>query len=284
MGDLAQRRGVLGRWGQAVNVIATGTVCLGGELPGKLDAWRAAGGDGVELWRADLDGQRDQPIRRALGRMKVVNVQPLHDYAGCPADLRAAKRTEAAAVLSEARYWDAALLCCAATHPRANRQMITRDLRDLAHWAELAGTEIWYEALPWSTWDHTLPAAWERVVKVDRPNVKVVVDTWHHLVTGGCPSFVRRLDPARVGLVQISDLCREPTREDLITVARNDRALPGDGYMAKPITMIVDSLLDAGYAGPFSAEAMNRSLRAADPYDAAGKIMAALGRVLPTLS
>jgi len=268
-----------------VNVVGCGTVCLGGDLPSKLQAWRAAEGTGVEIWRDNLEGHRSPELRQALGSMKVINIQPLHNFAGVPPDKVADARTHASAFISEARYWDAAVLCCASTHLRTRPDLITNDLQDLAHWAGLAGVEIWYEALPWSRYDCTLPAAWERVQQVDRENVKLVIDTWHHLITGGDPGYVRRIPAARVGLVQLSDLAREePTIEELIGVARNERALIGDGFMAKPMKVIVDTLLDEGYGGPISAEVMSRPLRATDPDTAAQKIMAALRQVVPTPS
>jgi 4-hydroxyphenylpyruvate dioxygenase len=279
--------------GDITNLFGMGTVCLGGDLPSKLNAIRDAGGNCAEIWYSDLDGPSEATIEAALrGRdgerpLTVLNFQPIHNFAGHPPDLRSEARTHAAAILSWAHRFNAqAVLCCASTHLRTDRATITQDLRDLAGWAwhQYGGRDVLYEALPWSRWDRDLAAAYQRVLEVDKPNVKLVIDTHHFLVCGGDPRYVRGIDPRHVGLVQLSDLRHEPTAETVIDTARNHRVPPGDGYMTKPITDIVDILLDAGYAGPFSAEVMNRRLKATDPHTAAHKIMTALGRVAPIYS
>jgi 4-hydroxyphenylpyruvate dioxygenase len=279
--------------GDIANLFGLGTVCLGGDLPSKLNAIRDAGGNCAEIWYRDLDGQSEAAVRAALKgkpgerELAVLNMQPIHQFDGHPTDTRADARTHAAAVLSWAQHYSAkAVLVCASTHLRTDKKTITQDLRELAGWAwhQYGGLEVWFEGLPWSRVDRDLPAAYQRVLEVDRPNFKLVIDTFHDALCGGDPRYVRGIDPAHVGLVQLSDLRHEPTVETVIDTARQHRVPPGDGYMTRHATDIVDVLLENGYGGPFTAEVMNRRLKATDPHTAAHKIMTALGRVAPIWS
>jgi 4-hydroxyphenylpyruvate dioxygenase len=269
-----------------VNAYGIGTVCLGGnDLAAKLRACHGAGCDGVSICHDDLHGALARPLRDALGGRRVLAIEPLRNFAGVTGQLRTDARTHAAAFLAEARFWAGpseddpapAVLVCSSTHPATNPELITADLRQLCEWAALTDTPIWYEALPWGWADRTLADAYRRVLAVNMPNFYVVVDVFHHFLTGG--------DPSLIGLVQLSDLIGDiPDIYTMISTARNERELCGTGWMTRPTQKVVGTLLDKGYTGPIAAEVMNRGLRADDPHTAARKIMHSLGRVAPIYS
>jgi len=273
-----------------VNRCGIVSACLGGPLPGKMTAWRGAHGNAIEICREDLAGLRDSQIRPALGDMRVLDIGPLQ-WGGLPPDLEEDQRTIVAGFLGDARYWNAkAVLVCASTHLRTIEAKITGDLQKLASWAGQSGLDVWYEALPWSRWDRSLEAAWRRVELVDRPNFHLMIDTWHDALCGGDPDFVRRLVQdkgrlAKIGCVQIADYAGpEPPVERLIIAARNERDLPGEGWMTRHMITVMRYLADAGYEGAYSAEVRNRRWRATDPDTAAEKIRNAMGSVTSACS
>lgn len=276
-----------------MNAFAASTVCLGGRLAAKLEAWHGAGGREIGFWLPELKGVREYDIRPSMDGIRVAYIEALADYPGCPdvplpgdQTMRGVKRNEAAAFLSAAMYWQAPMiLVCAPTDLRTDPGRITSDLAELGGWASTMGLRVGYEALPWSRFDNSLPAAYARVLEAGMPGtVQVVIDTWHHLACGGDPAYVREIAVSDIALVQLSDLSPDtpwPTAETVIGTARNLRALPGEGWMTGPMRQMVSDLLDAGYEGVIADETRSRTVRAAPPRSAARWIMTGLGKVAP---
>lgn len=177
--------------------------------------------------------------------------------------------------------------------------LIVSDLRRLADLgaAQSPPVRFVYEALAWGNHVFTWEASYEIVMRVDRPNLGLCLDTFHILArvyadplsrTGvretaeadlraGLASL-RAIDPAKVFYVQVVDGERlaapldekhpfyVPGRPSWMNWSRNARlfALEEDrgGYL--PVLEVVEAFVGFGFSGWVSLELFNRSL--AEPH------------------
>ena len=90
----------------------------------------------------------------------------------------------------------------------------------------------------------TLVHAAELVARSKRSNAHVLIDALHFSRSGGLPSHVGQIDPARLRYAQICDAGPDRPRADdtpaLIREARTGRLLPGDGVL--PLRELVAAL------------------------------------------
>lgn len=258
------------------------TVLLGGSTADKIAAAGSAGFDQVELWRQDLDTHPGGApgVLRALGqaRLGLTDFQVLLDFDGAPGGRRTAKRQEALQMLDLAVQLNATtLLAPASTDPHCDAARIVEDLAWLARQAAARGLRIAYEAMAWSTVNHTTPAAWRCVQAASQPNLGMVIDAFHLFATGRDASDLDGIPMQRIYLVQLSDLASDVSSEKVKAVARHGRLLPGDGHF--PLASLLQRLAAGGYAGPIGLEVFNDELQARDPAEVAQEAMAALRRV-----
>lgn len=140
---------------------------------------------------------------------------------------------------------------------------------------------IMYEPMAWCSVDNTLPLAWERLQRLDQPNIGLVVDLFHICALGGDASQLDGIPADRIYEVQLCDMAEMPPqdKQPLSEYARHQRLLPGDGIIE--VERFVDKLKSAGYSGPVGIEVFNDKLKAQPADVAAQKAWQALNRYWP---
>lgn len=267
------------------NPLFLNTVLLGGTTSTKLAAASAAGFDGIELWRQDVEAVADGPgaVRRLLAaeRVSLTDYQVLIDFDGAPGTRRQEKRAEATQILDEARQVGAStVLAPASTDPNCDPDRVEEDMRWLAKHAAERGLRVAYEGMAWSTINPTLAAAWELVERLDEPNLGLVVDAFHLFVRDGTAAELGPLEAERIYLVQLSDLDQAADLANIADTARHRRLLPGEGRF--PLESMIERLRTMGYEGPVGIEVFNDALKAADPFSVARRAIDSLRRCLQT--
>ena len=264
------------------NPLFLNTILLGGSTAEKIAAAGSAGFDQVELWRQDLDAHPGGApgVLHALAQadLGLADFQVLLDFDGAPGARRSAKRQEALQMLDLAVQVGAtSVLAPASTDPDCDAARIVDDLAWLAQQAATRGLRIAYEAMAWSTVNHTTPAAWRCVQLANQANLGLVIDAFHIFALGRNASDLDGIPAERIFLVQLSDLDRQVSKTGLKTAARHRRLLPGDGHF--PLASLLQRLSAIGYAGPIGLEVFNDALHARAPAEVAQEAMAALRRV-----
>lgn len=94
----------------------------------------------------------------------------------------------------------------------------------------------------------TLEACWRIVKKANRPNLGLVLDTFHFYAGNSTLRSIAALDPRKVFMVHLNDVMPGPRAR--LHDAR--RLYPGDGVL--PLGPILRALRGIGYGGPFSVE------------------------------
>jgi 2-keto-myo-inositol isomerase len=95
---------------------------------------------------------------------------------------------------------------------------------------------------------NTLEACWRVVRRVNRPNVGLVLDTFHFYAGNSSLRSIAALDPRRLFMVHLNDVMPGPRAR--LHDAR--RLYPGDGVL--PLASLLRALRAIGYAGLFSVE------------------------------
>lgn len=153
--------------------------------------------------------------------------------------------------------------------------------RGLAHVADLAaghGLGITVEFLPWTPLS-TLGAAWDLLQAADRPNLSLVLDSWHWLRQPGGPQLdvLAAIPGERIGVLQLCDAPAEASG-DLLAETMTARLLPGEGAVDHAALL---ATLDAIGADPLVApEPFNPARAAAGPTVYAHEIAEATRRLL----
>ena len=195
-----------------------------------LDAYRAAGADGIGIWEMKLAEDslvrfRTSGLEAAAAVPVVPSILPLPLMEG-PAD--PGERVEAlcASVERLARYDPTCVLFL--TGPGDNRATVVEGIRQVADAAERAGVRLALEPIQrefgrfW-TIVSTLDDAAALLDEAGRPEVGLVFDTWHLWNAPGLLDEIAR-HRDRIVALHVADW-RDPTRNT------NDRVLPGDGVI-----------------------------------------------------
>ncbi|MBY4840722.1 sugar phosphate isomerase/epimerase [Pantoea sp. DY-5] len=255
-------------------------VLLNGEPEEKLRAARAAGFEQVEIWRADVQASTPQLAKQL--QLGFTNVQVLRDFTGAPDRDRQQKREELRQFIQIAQT----IGCDTIQAPASTRDdcvaaRIDEDLRWMASEAARYNMRIMYEPMAWCSVDNTLPLAWERLQRLDQPNIGLVVDLFHICALGGDASQLDGIPAERIYEVQLCDMAEMPPqdKQPLSEYARHQRLLPGDGIIE--VERFVDKLKSAGYSGPVGIEVFNDKLKAQPADVAAQKAWQALNRYWP---
>lgn len=258
-------------------------VLLNGEPGQKLQAARDAGFDQVEIWREDVEACEGGAA--ALAEISArqgpgfTNLQVLRDFTGAPSALRSQKREELRQFIQIAQ----ALGCDTIQAPASTREdccadQIDDDLRWMASEAARYNMRIMYEPMAWCSVDNTLPLAWQRLQRLDQPNIGLVVDLFHICALGGDASHLDGIPADRIYEVQLCDMAAVPAqdKQSLMAMAKHQRLLPGDGII--DVERFVDKLKSAGYQGPVGIEVFNDALKRLPPDVAARHAWQALTR------
>lgn len=252
------------------------TVSLGGTLVEKIEAIAAAGFDGIELLDADLRGAGMSSTECAhrcadLG-LAIDLYQPFRRAEGVSdTEFRAVVERFRVALHTVAELGADAILVVSNTDGDADpdRDRSVAQVAALADVAAGCGVTVMYEALAWGTHIDHVADAWEVVRRGDRPNLKVVIDTFHHLAVGENPAVVAGIPGESIGFLQIADapwerLDTARTPPALMQWSRGHRCFPGEGNLAlyEPTATVVA----AGYRGPLSLEIFNPGYRRQAPH------------------
>lgn len=242
------------------------TVCLGGGLETKLSAAAKAGFRAIELFENDLTffpgKARDaRAIASDLG-LEIIALQPLRDFEGAPEPQRRRNFDRALRKLELTRELGAPLLClCSSVAEGALGEpaRIADDLGELADLARQFGLRIGYEALSWGRHVKDWTAAWDVVQRADRPNLGIILDSFHICVRGNPIESIAALPSDKIALVQVADA--PALQMDPLSLSRHYRCYPGQGDY--PIVDYLDAVARAGYRGPISLEIFNEQFRGA---------------------
>jgi 2-keto-myo-inositol isomerase len=124
-----------------------------------------------------------------------------------------------------------------------------RVLRELSAMARPYGVRLAYEFLGFADCTvNTLAQCAAIVEKVARPNVGLVLDTFHFFAGGSKLASIRQMNPDKIFIVHINDVERAPRRKMHDAL----RLYPGKGIL--PLAGILRGLKAVGYAGGFSVE------------------------------
>lgn len=124
-----------------------------------------------------------------------------------------------------------------------------RVLRELSGIARPHGVRLAYEFLGFADCTvNTLAQCAAIVDRVARPNVGLVLDTFHFFAGGSRLDSIRQVDPRKIFMVHINDVERAPRRKMHDAL----RLFPGKGII--PLPGILRMLKAIGYAGKVSVE------------------------------
>ncbi|WP_019926401.1 sugar phosphate isomerase/epimerase [Nocardia sp. BMG111209] len=110
---------------------------------------------------------------------------------------------------------------------------LSRSVDQFAALAELAaahGMETTVEPSPGLTVGD-LPTALDVIDRIGRPDFRLLIDSMHILRSGATPADLARVDPDRIGYIQLSDAPVVATDPNYMNEAMFDRRIPGDGEL-----------------------------------------------------
>jgi 4-hydroxyphenylpyruvate dioxygenase len=242
------------------------TVCMGGALEGKLAAAAKAGFRAVEMFENDLtffNGKpRDARLMAADLGLEIVALQPVRDFEAMPAPIRARNFERAERKFELMHELGATLLSlCSNVSEEAidDPARAAADLAELADRARQHGFNIGYEALAWGRHVRDWTAAWDIVRAADRPNLGIVLDSFHACVRGNPLAPMSAIPVDRIALVQVADA--PALQMDPLSLSRHYRCYPGQGDY--PVVDYLDAIERTGYRGPVSLEIFNDQFRGA---------------------
>jgi sugar phosphate isomerase/epimerase len=249
---------------------------VGQSFADDLDAYRAAGADGIGIWEMKLGDDsleqfRASGLESAAAVPEVPSILPLPLMEG-PEE--PAERIEAirAGIRRLAPFEPLCVLFL--TGPGEDRRTVVEGIRAIADEGERAGVRVALEPIQrefahfW-TIVSSLDEAAALLEEAGRPDVALVYDVWH---LWNQPLEQIEIHRERIGAVHVSDW-REPTRNT------NDRVLPGHGGIEfGPILEAVrwDGLYDLEI---FSDPELPDSLWRDDPRELARRGVEALSSV-----
>jgi 4-hydroxyphenylpyruvate dioxygenase len=239
---------------------------MGGTLEGKLSAAARAGFRAVEIFENDLtffSGKaRDvRAMAEDLG-LAIVALQPMRDFEAMPEPARARNFERARRKFDLMDELGTALLCiCSNVSDQAidDPQRAAADLAELADEAARNGFRIGFEALAWGRHIKDWTAAWDVVKQADRPNLGIVLDSFHACVRSNPQEPMAQIPGDRIALVQVADA--PAILMDPLSLSRHHRCFPGQGDL--PIDDYLDAVARSGYRGPISLEIFNDQFRGA---------------------
>jgi len=121
----------------------------------------------------------------------------------------------------------------------------------------------------------TMGELWDLLEAIDRPQVGVLLDSYHWYVGQSDPADLTRLPAELIAQVHINDADPHLPREKLKDL---ERLLPGEGCI--DLGAFLRAVKATGYDDTISVETFDQSLVALGPFEAARRAKAALDRVL----
>ena len=242
------------------------SITMAGPLEAKLAAMRDAGFTQVMLMAPDIaghpTGEGNAIAAARKSGLRMTGFQVLRDFEGLSGHLHAYKVDIAKAMLEMCHALGSkVLLVCSSTsaHAAGDRELLVRDLQQLAMLALPLNIRIAYEALSWGRYVNEYPHSWEIVELADRSNLGLTLDSFHILANRTRFEALADIDPRKIFLVQLSDFMWHEMRspEDRIDTARHYRVFPGEGVHSGQLADFVRALDQMGYRGDYSFEVFN---------------------------
>ena len=131
------------------------------------------------------------------------------------------------------------------------------------------------EYMPWTT-VKTIMDAWRLIERVNHPAAGIVLDIFHHMKGGSRLEDIRNIPAEKIAIVHLNDLV--DTGEDLLTLCRNRRLLPGEGKF--PLREFVRAVRATGYHGWYALEILSEAYDKQDPGMIARRSYASLKALL----
>ncbi len=238
-----------------------GATTLKADLATDITVAGRAGFDFIEIWAAKLIGYLDRGGLPALRRdLKRAGVRPatlnsveritFNDPSG---HIRMLEDFQRLCRVAEAIGCETILVVPSPRPAGISAAAIEREsvrvLRELSRIAKPHGVRLAYEFLGFADCTvNSLAQCAAIVEKTARPNVGLVLDTFHFFAGGSRVSSIREADPRKIFMVHVNDVERAPRRKlhDAL------RLFPGKGVL--PLLPILRALKASGYAGGFSVE------------------------------
>ncbi len=242
------------------------TVTMGGTLETKLSSAARAGFRAVEIFENDLtffNGKaRDvRTMAEDLG-ISIIALQPMRDFEAMPEAIRARnfERAQRKFDLMDELGTSMLSLCSNVSPDVINDpQRAAADLAALADLAAQRGFRIGYEALAWGRYVHDWMQAWDIVRIADRPNLGIVLDSFHAIQRGNPLPPMAKIPADKIALVQVADAPN--ILMDAMSLSRHHRCFPGQGDY--DIQGFLEAIVQTGYSGPVSLEIFNEQFRGA---------------------
>jgi 2-keto-myo-inositol isomerase len=238
-----------------------GATTLKADLATDIAVAGKAGFDFVEIWAAKLMGYLERgglpALRRDLKRAGVeaatlnsVEHVTFNDPSG---HIRMLEDFQRFCRVAEAINAETVIVVPSPRPKGVSLASIEREsvrvLRELSRIALPYGVRLAYEFLGFADCTvNTLAQCAEIVDKVARPNVGLVLDTFHFFAGGSRLASIRQVDPGKIFIVHINDVERAPRRKMHDAL----RLYPGKGIL--PLTSILRALKAIGYTGRVSVE------------------------------
>jgi sugar phosphate isomerase/epimerase len=216
----------------------------------------------IGVWRRKLDeyGEQQAAERVAAAELAVSSVSFIGGFTGAAGmTYREAMADAYSTLFTAAALRAECLVVCPGSRgrytARHERRLIIHAIRELAIAANEFDLTLALQPMQprfshrW-TGLHTLDATLEMLDEVDRPNVGMVLDTFH---LGHDRELVERIPEFtdRVSIVQLCDSVAHPK-------SVYDRCLPGEGVL--PLREVVNALLENDYRGCFDLQIWSEQL------------------------
>jgi 4-hydroxyphenylpyruvate dioxygenase len=253
-------------------LVTANTRTFSASLAHVADAVKAAGFNGLELWKEDVarlpGGAAEVRTVLASTELRVSALQLLRDFEGSGPERVAERLAEAERLMSLMPLIGAdTLLVCSNANPHSSSDRLEQaaDLRALAELAAARHLRIGFEPLAWSPWINNYETAWDCVASIDHPALGLTLDMFHLFARETPISFLERVPIEKYFGVQLCNAVPMPL--PLMEIARHHRRLPSSG--AWPVADVIRRLEARGYAGFYTVEVFNDAYLARDVFELA---------------
>jgi 2-keto-myo-inositol isomerase len=238
-----------------------GATTLKADLATDIAVAGKAGFDFVEIWAAKLMGYLDRgglpalkrDLKRAGVRAATLNSVEHVTFNDPSGHVRMLEDFQRFCRVTEAINAETVIVVPSPRPKGVSLAAIEREsvrvLRELSAIARPYGVRLAYEFLGFADCTvNSLAQCAAIVQKVARPNVGLVLDTFHFFAGGSSVASIRQVNPEKIFIVHINDVERAPRRKMHDAL----RLYPGKGIL--PLARILRALKAIGYAGGFSIE------------------------------
>ena len=238
-----------------------GATTLKADLATDIAVAGKAGFDFVEIWAGKLIGYLDtggltarrRDLKRAGVRPATLNSVERITFNDPAGHIRMLEEFRRLCRVAESIGCETVLVVPSPRPKGVSEAAIEREsvriLRELSRIAAPHGVRLAYEFLGFADCTvNTLAQCAAIVETVARPNVGLVLDTFHFFAGGSTLASIRQVDPRRIFVVHLNDVERAPRRKMHDAL----RLYPGEGIL--PLNGILRSLKAIGYDRDFSVE------------------------------